>query len=178
MGITLHNKWVVALLLGLSLAYGPALADKPEKENRGKSGNKANESHYSESHRGNDKKRDRDDDDSDRRNNSGKAGKYEHFNDHQRTALHTYYAEQSHKGHCPPGLAKKHNGCQPPGLAKKWRKGYALPKDVRYYQLPPNVLINLGPPPTGHKYVRVASDILMIAIGTSMVVDAIEDLGR
>jgi hypothetical protein len=34
------------------------------------------------------------------------------------------------------------------------------------------------PAPSGHKYVRVASDILLIAIGSSMVVDAIEDLGR
>jgi Ni/Co efflux regulator RcnB len=33
-------------------------------------------------------------------------------------------------------------------------------------------------PPEGHKFVRVASDILLIAIGTSLVVDAIEDLGR
>jgi Ni/Co efflux regulator RcnB len=36
----------------------------------------------------------------------------------------------------------------------------------------------LGTPPAGHKFVRVASDILLIAVGTSLVVDAIEDLGR
>ena len=33
-------------------------------------------------------------------------------------------------------------------------------------------------PPSGHKYVRVAADILLIAIGTGLVVDAIEDLCR
>lgn len=38
--------------------------------------------------------------------------------------------------------------------------------------------IRLGLPPAGYKYVRVASDILMIAVGTRMVVDAINDLGR
>jgi Ni/Co efflux regulator RcnB len=36
----------------------------------------------------------------------------------------------------------------------------------------------LGYPPAGHRYVRVAADILLIAVGTGMVVDAIEDIGR
>ena len=35
----------------------------------------------------------------------------------------------------------------------------------------------LGLPPPGDKGVRVAGDILPIAVGTRMVVDAIEDLG-
>jgi Ni/Co efflux regulator RcnB len=39
-------------------------------------------------------------------------------------------------------------------------------------------VVRIGPPPSGYKYVRVASDILMIAVGTNMVVDAIQDLGR
>jgi Ni/Co efflux regulator RcnB len=37
--------------------------------------------------------------------------------------------------------------------------------------------VQIGPPPAGHRYVRVAGDILLIAIGTGMVVDAIQDLG-
>jgi hypothetical protein len=32
--------------------------------------------------------------------------------------------------------------------------------------------------PAGHRYVRVAGDILLIAVGTSIVADAIQDLGR
>jgi Ni/Co efflux regulator RcnB len=38
--------------------------------------------------------------------------------------------------------------------------------------------VQLGAPPAGHRYVRVATDILLIAVGTGMVVDAIEDLDR
>jgi Ni/Co efflux regulator RcnB len=38
--------------------------------------------------------------------------------------------------------------------------------------------MQIGVPPRGYRYVRVASDILMIAIGTGMVIDAIQDLGR
>jgi Ni/Co efflux regulator RcnB len=66
----------------------------------------------------------------------------------------------------------------PPGQAKKWSVGHALPRDVIYYPVPNTVSVRLGVPPSGYRYVRVANDILLIAIGTSMVVDAIEDLMR
>jgi hypothetical protein len=103
---------------------------------------------------------------------------YERFSDQQRSAIRQYYARQLRSGHCPPGLAKKRNGCLPPGQARKWKLGEPLPQDLAYYDLPPSVLTQLGPPPAGHRYVRVASDILLIAAGTGMVVDAIQDLGR
>lgn len=38
------------------------------------------------------------------------------------------------------------------------------------------MVLTLGVPPSGYRYVRVASDILLIAVGSSMVVDAIQDL--
>lgn len=100
------------------------------------------------------------------------------FDDRQRNYIRSYYGEQFHSGKCPPGLAKKNNGCMPPGQAKKWRIGHPLPRDVVYYDLPASVIVQLGAPPAGHKYVRAAADILLIAVGTSMVVDAIEDIGR
>ncbi len=92
--------------------------------------------------------------------------------------MHDYYAGQFKHGRCPPGLAKKHNGCMPPGQARKWAMGQPLPGDVVYYPVPQPVLAELGPPPAGHKFVRVAGDILLIAVGTGMVVDAIQDIGR
>ena len=101
-----------------------------------------------------------------------------HFGDHERVVVHDYYEERYSKGRCPPGLAKKNNGCMPPGQAKKWHKGRPLPRDVIYHDLPPRIIIDIGLPPAGHKYIRVAADILLIAIGTGMVVDAIGDLGR
>ena len=89
-----------------------------------------------------------------------------------------YYQDSFKSGRCPPGLAKKNNGCLPPGQAKKWTRGHPLPHDVIYHDLPPRVVVSLGAPPAGHKYIRVATDILLIAIGTGMVVDAIGDLGN
>jgi Ni/Co efflux regulator RcnB len=97
------------------------------------------------------------------------------FGDQDRSAIRDYYSAGKA---CPPGLAKKNNGCQPPGQAKKWSRGQVLPGDLVRYDVPRELLLRLTPPPSGHRYVRVAGDILLIAAGTSMVVDAIEDLGR
>lgn len=101
-----------------------------------------------------------------------------YFQSHHLEAARSYYGRPENTGFCPPGLAKKGNGCLPPGQAKKWRKGAPLPAGVVYYDVPRSVVLSLGLPPSGYKYVRVASDILLIAMGTSMVIDAMEDLVR
>lgn len=92
--------------------------------------------------------------------------------------IREYYGSQAAQGNCPPGLAKKGNGCQPPGQAKKWARGRPLPSDVRYYDIPNELRIRLPAPPLNHKYVQVAGDILLIAVGTSIVVDAMENILR
>lgn len=101
-----------------------------------------------------------------------------YFSDDHRHVARAYYEPRWSAGHCPPGLAKKGNGCQPPGQARKWHRGQPLPRDVIYYPVPASVQVKLGAPPAGHKFVRVATDLLLIAIGTGMVIDAIEDLGQ
>jgi len=42
--------------------------------------------------------------------------------------------------------------------------------------VPQAVVQELGPIPSDHSFVRVAEDILMIANGTGMVIDAIDNL--
>jgi Ni/Co efflux regulator RcnB len=164
-----------SLLLGLMLVGSfPAMAEKPEWA--GKAGGGKPEKH------GKHEKDHRDDVRSAPRPTSSgvsvniQIGGY--FGDSQRVAVREYYEPQFRAGNCPPGLAKKNNGCMPPGQAKKWRVGRPLPGDVVYYPVPSGVSVQIGLPPAGHKYVRVAADILLIAVGTGMVVDAIEDLGR
>jgi Ni/Co efflux regulator RcnB len=140
-----------ALVLLFAVAAGPALAEKPSWA--GEKGAKG----------------------------KGKDNKHEqvvHFGEPQRVVVREYYGESHKSGRCPPGLAKKHNGCMPPGQAKKWQVGRPLPHDVVFYEVPQSLVVKIGVPPAGYRYVRVAADILMIAIGTSMVVDAIQDLGR
>jgi Ni/Co efflux regulator RcnB len=101
-----------------------------------------------------------------------------YFGESHRAVIREHYGEQERAGFCPPGLAKKHNGCMPPGQARTWAVGQPLPRDVSYYPLEASVQVRLGQPPRGYEFVRVASDILLIAVGTSVVMDAIQDLGR
>jgi len=164
----------LALVVGGMLATGPAMADKPAWAGGGKGGNE-------------DRMERRDDqkggrrDDGERLRNRGdgpSAGQRSHFEDRHKAVVRDYYAAEYQRGRCPPGLAKKHNGCMPPGQAKKWQLGRPLPAGVIYYDVPQPLLVQIGPPPSGYRYVRVASDILLMAIGTGMIVDAIQDLGR
>lgn len=101
-----------------------------------------------------------------------------YFQDQQRQAVLQYYGGLQAKGRCPPGLAKKNNGCMPPGQAKKWSRGQPLPASLIHYPVPRGVIAQIGLPPPGYKYVRVANDLLLVALGTMLVVDAIEDLMR
>ena len=182
-----RRKLYIPLALAFALsgifATGSALADPPPWAGGNKAGKHEQEDRgYSDDEHGRDKhgKHEKHDKgDSNREHGGGKHDRdHAHFSDHNRVVLHDYYSEQFHSGHCPPGLAKKHNGCMPPGQAKKWYVGRPLPRDVVYYELPRTVLVQLEPPPSGYRYVRVASDILLITVGTSMVVDAIQDLNR
>lgn len=101
-----------------------------------------------------------------------------YFQDHHRAAANDFYGRPENHGFCPPGLANKNSGCLPPGQTRQWQKGHPLARGVVFYEVPRSVVLSLGEPPSGYRYVRVASDILLIAIGSGMVVDAMEDLVR
>jgi Ni/Co efflux regulator RcnB len=103
-------------------------------------------------------------------------GRRGYFEDRHRVIVHDYYVREYRHGRCPPGLAKKHNGCLPPGHARQWQYGQPLPRGIVYYEVEPVLVTRIGYPPPGYRYVRVASDILLIAIGTGLIVDAIQDL--
>jgi Ni/Co efflux regulator RcnB len=107
----------------------------------------------------------------------GKGGGYR-ISSSDRDVIRRYYGDQFRAGNCPPGLAKKNNGCLPPGQAKKWGIGQRLPRDLVYYDLPRDLYSRLRPPGDGYKYIRTGADILLIAVGTMMVIDAIEDLNQ
>jgi Ni/Co efflux regulator RcnB len=157
--MTLLQTNTLALLLAGLLSGAPALADKGGRHDGG--------GKHDRGERGYEQKEQR------------AEHRREHFRDEHRAAIREYYEDRYRSGHrCPPGLKKKQHGCMPPGQARKWKIGHPLPRDVIYYDLPPEVVTRVGPPPPGHRYVRVASDILLIAIGTAMIVDAIDDLGR
>lgn len=162
--LTLNTGYAFVLAIAGMLAAGPVIADK----------------HSGDGHQHEWREKQNHDRDRDQRlfyqRNQHDFREHRYFDDRHRTVIHGYYAEQFNTGRCPPGLAKKHNGCMPPGLAKRWQIGRPLPRNVIYYDLPPAIVTQLGPPLPGYRYARVGSDILLIAIGTGLVVDAILNL--
>lgn len=167
---SLSHILLAGLVIGLS---APVFADKPSWAGGGKQ-NGNDYSDHDDHGKGN-KGSGKPDKHDDRHSGDVNINIGAYFGSPQRQAVYDYYGPDVRAGHCPPGLAKKHNGCMPPGQAKKWAMGQPL--TVSYYPVPATLVTRLGPPPAGYKYVRVASDILLIAVGTSMVVDAIQDLG-
>lgn len=151
----LRGRGGIALLFVCLVSSGAAVADKPSWAGSGKQ-----------------REEERSRDDREGRSLDIRIGVSE------RDVIFDYYQAQARAGRCPPGLAKKRNGCLPPGQAKKWTLGRPLPPDLVFHDLPRDLLVRLPAPPAGHRYVQVAADILMIAVGTSMVVDAVEDLTR
>lgn len=99
------------------------------------------------------------------------------FDDHHRHAVNSYYGPRFRAGRCPPGLIRHDFGCAPPGVAGGWAIGRPLPRGTPYYGLPRELAYRLPPPPFGERYVRVGADILLIAPGTSMVIDIMPNIG-
>ncbi len=159
----------LAIAIGGILMTSPVMADKGGKHDRGDQRDERRDERRDD--RRDDQREERRDDD------RGSSGKNHHFEERQHVMVREYYAEHYRGRRCPPGLAKKHNGCMPPGHEKQWQVGRTLPREVIYYEVPQPLVAQIGPPPAGHRYVRVAGDILLLAIGTGMVVDAINDLG-
>lgn len=156
----------IALSLALVWTAGPAWADKPEGKGKDKNGQGP---------------RDRGPAGGAPQRGAAEVGAAAvsfRFGDGERRIVSDYYGAQLRAGNCPPGLAKKGNGCQPPGQAKKWRLGQPLPADLRYQELPVELRVRLPLPPPDHRYVQIAGDILLIAIGTAIVVDALENIMR
>lgn len=98
------------------------------------------------------------------------------FDDRHRGVAHDYYRQNYNKGRCPDGLSRRGGYCSPRPYKRDWSRGRALPRNVRYYDVPGRLVAELPPAPRGHRYVRVAGDILLIAVGTNMVVDALQDI--
>ena len=101
------------------------------------------------------------------------------FTDQDRESVRTYWVDTYGRGNCPPGLAKKGNGCLPPGQAKtRYVVGRSLPASVVIEPLPPALVTRLGPAPAGYQYAVVDGDVVKLAVGTRLVVDAIRAILR
>ncbi len=166
---TLSYKSILPAVLLVVLSASAATAQKPGRGGHGDDG-KREENEQGDGKREKKDKRDKHD------REDIRIGGY--FGDQQREVVRQYYGTEYRAGRCPPGLAKKNNGCMPPGQAKKWAVGRPLSRDVEYYSVPRSLVNGLGVPPTGYRYVRVSNDVLLLALGTNLIVDAIQGSGR
>jgi len=143
------------VLLALVLAGAPpALAEKPDHADK----------HGPKQH-------DRDDDD------RGGFSLDVVFSTAHRDVIRGYQVDRYGRGHCPPGLAKKNNGCLPPGQAKKrYVIGSPLPPGVEILDLPGDLSVRIGVPPRGYRYGLIDGDVVKLAVGTLLVVDAVSGL--
>jgi hypothetical protein len=99
------------------------------------------------------------------------------FSIRDRDVVRAYFVQEWGRGHCPPGLAKKDKTCVPRGLAKKrYGIGEPLPAAVVIAPLPIELARRVGPPPVGYRYGIVDGDLVKLALGTLLVVDAIDGL--
>ena len=101
------------------------------------------------------------------------------FSDTQREAVRRYFVTEHGRGNCPPGLTKKQNGCLPPGQAKKrYVVGHTLRRGVVPARLPVELSARIGRAPSGYRYGMLDGDLVKFAVGSMLVVDAIEALVR
>jgi Ni/Co efflux regulator RcnB len=59
---------------------------------------------------------------------------------------------------------------------RSWQMGRAVPRTVVYHDVSSPHIYGLAPPPRNHRYVRVGTDILLLAIGTGLIVNALYDI--
>ncbi len=160
---------LLAALLLVSFSAAPALAGKPDNKGKGhgNKSNKGSQGYHDDGDRGH---HGDDDDDFD-------LDVDVIFSPQQRDMYRGYHVEHYGRGHCPPGLAKKNNGCMPPGLAKKrYEVGRPLPPDLVILDLPYDLGVRIGPAPRGYRYGLIDGDVVKLALGTLLVVDAIDGL--
>lgn len=103
------------------------------------------------------------------------GGRY--FTDRDRAFADFYLADAYRNGPCPADLKSSSKGCKPHKPLKKWKIGQLLSHDISFYDVPPTLIEGIGQPPPGFRYIRIASDILLINIDTRIVMDAMPDLG-
>jgi hypothetical protein len=73
-----------------------------------------------------------------------------------------------------PGVAAADKGGK--GNKKHYAVGQPLAHDIRYEPVPHDLELRIGAPPHGYAYVMLDGDLLKLAVGTLLVVDAIHGL--
>jgi Ni/Co efflux regulator RcnB len=95
---------------------------------------------------------------------------------HKKAARRLFAQRYGHAKDCPPGMERGDHGCAPPVPGRYWAVGQPLQPAVKEYLVPDVVISKLPTPPEGYRYALVGDDIVLMAAGSKLVVDIIEDV--
>jgi len=93
--------------------------------------------------------------------------------ENDRTTLVSYYRADYANRTCPADLIATERGCETRPL---WTLGEPLDPLATYELLPERLLAQLGPPPNGYRYIRVADHILLMVAATRIIRADVLDL--
>lgn len=97
------------------------------------------------------------------------------FTSRDRELFQAWAVDEYGRGKCPPGLVKKDGDCLPRGLARKrYTIGQPLPGAVVPAPVPLDLTRRIGMPPIGYRYGMIDGDLVKLAVGTGLAVDAID----
>ena len=152
----------LALALCALVMAAPAQAKKPDHVLRQEMYQKAYEHGYNNYQR--------DDHRHEYRHGRDDSDHHVRFDDRRRDNIRIYLNE-SYQRKCPHGLAKKSGHCMPLGQARKYRIGDTIPNGYR--SLPRDLLVRMGPPPSGTYYAMVDQDVFLVTEATKKILDAV-----
>ena len=80
------------------------------------------------------------------------------------------------KGKCPRGLTRRDGGpCLPRGQSRKrYTLGQPLPASVVPAPVPLDLARRVGMPPIGYRYGMIDGDLVKLAVGSGVAVDAVD----
>jgi hypothetical protein len=161
-------RTIVAFAFALAIAAAPGRAEKPDYAGQGGPGKGASPSGPGGPVPGLE---------GDRQRMPEFVPQRERFTIRERDLFRSWFVQEYGRGKCPPGLAKKGTACLPPGLAKKrYAIGQPLPAGIVIAPVPLDLTRRLEAPPVGYRYGIVDGDLVKLALGTLLVVDAIDGM--
>ena len=101
-----------------------------------------------------------------------------HFSPAMRAAVRDYFTANRGNGPCPAGLIIKNARCESAFSDRAWKLGQPLPAQASPRDMSLQLLEKLGPAPSGHSYVQVDGDLLLIQTESRTVIDAVLNLGQ
>jgi len=101
------------------------------------------------------------------------ANNYRFFKESHQETVQQFYGFWFKHADCPVGLIRQEGSCISKNPQREWQIGKALLPSVSYNNIHHVLKTKLGPPPAGHRYIRITDSLLLIHTQSGLVVDAV-----